>query len=213
MVVASLVLLTCLLKHTWTDPQQGRPSTKTDELVVARPTICNLIGHDLCSNGTKRVKQVTRPPGSPSLSTVYSNIATTHELTLSQSIINEMHECSIEMGVSINSLVKNQPQMEAIANKAANFLSALWEVIPHPNQYLSHTKSPCWHSNITADKGTAQFIIKNLAEHGIYSHKFPKLEANNIIATDNLSKNIQCFEFKKSFGTFLSALLFYSRFS
>ncbi len=148
MVVASLVL-TCLLKHTWTDPQQGRHFTKTS--VVARPT--KLTGL---------------------LNTVYSN-ATTHELTLSQSIINEMHECSIEMGVS-----QNQPQMEAIANKAATFLSALWEVIPYPNQYLSHTKSPCWYSNITADKDTAQFIIKNLGEYGMYAKTFPKAKIPEI---------------------------------
>ncbi len=38
---------------------------------------------------------------------------------ISQTIINEMQDCSIEMGISIVTLVENHSQMEAIATKAA----------------------------------------------------------------------------------------------
>ncbi len=155
MVVASVVLLTCLLKHTWADRQQSRPeisfsNIKTDEFVSARPTEWTGLLNAVTSNNT-------------------TNDLTT--IMISQTIINEMQDCSIEMGVSIVTLVENHSQMEAIATKAATFLSALYEVIPYHNEYLSHTKSPCWHSNLTTGKDMAQFITKNL---GQYTNTIPK---------------------------------------
>ncbi len=163
LAVGSILLMSyCWLTQTqysWTFRQKERSShdnfSINEEFTTERPTM----SPTFLSNENKNVSE--------SLS---------KQTLLSQDIMNEMQECSVNMGVSIETL-KNKAKLGSIANKAAIFLLAFWEVIPQPSEYLKHTKNPCWYSNITVDKASAQDISNSLGQYRnlISKAKIPQL--------------------------------------
>lgn len=89
--------------------------------------------------------------------------------TLEESILKDMHRCSLAMGVSQSVLEENHDKVRQIARKASTFLSSFWEVVP--KDYLLKLNNPCWYSNLTVPKDVARMLESNL---GQYQNSLPK---------------------------------------
>ena len=80
-------------------------------------------------------------------------------LTLQESVQEDMMRCSLSLGVSEQAIKRANNDTALISRKVAEFLQAIWSMIPKPGKFLASYKSPCWHSNIDA-----------FSHHGALSH-------------------------------------------
>ena len=69
-------------------------------------------------------------------------------LTLQESVQEDMMRCSLSLGVSEQAIERANNDTAIISQKVAEFLQAIWSMIPKPGKFLASYKSPCWHSNI-----------------------------------------------------------------
>ena len=63
------------------------------------------------------------------------------------SLVEDMMQCSLAMGMSRKELRRNMANLTAVATKAEVFLTALQSIIP--SNFSQDMKNPCWHSNLT----------------------------------------------------------------
>ena len=76
-----------------------------------------------------------------------------HSLTgrvgpLVTTLLKQMRECTLAMGLSQHILLHNEETMHSLATNLSLYLSALNSIIPHQNQFSSLYRSPCWLSPI-----------------------------------------------------------------
>ena len=130
-----------------------------------------------------------------------------------------MRECSLAMGVSQESLVRNDAAINIIATNISVFLNALSAIIPQ--QFSSKYRSPCWKSPIVLSEQlqnelgwfrvkrwahTPKFCLKPLIEHLYQSILVPALQSK--------TESLMCLPafflagFPKCGTTTLSSILF-----
>ena len=64
-----------------------------------------------------------------------------------QSLVEEMMQCSLAMGMSRKELRRNMLNLTTVATKAQVFLTVLQSIIPA--NFSQDMKNPCWYSNLT----------------------------------------------------------------
>ena len=95
-----------------------------------------------------------------------STAATTGlNLSLEEGLFRDMQKCSYNLGVPTKVLRREQDKLLRIANKAAIFLSAFWEVVPRPSGYLPGVRNPCWYSNLTIDRDDRTMLVTRLFQY------------------------------------------------
>ena len=64
-----------------------------------------------------------------------------------QSLVEDMKQCSLAMGMSRKELRRNMLNVTTVANKAQVFLTVLQSIIPA--NFSQDMKNPCWYSSFT----------------------------------------------------------------
>ncbi len=79
-----------------------------------------------------------------------------------QSLVEDMMQCSLAMGMSKKELRMNMANLTAVATKAEVFLTVLQSIIPA--NFSQDIKNPCWYSNLTM--GTSLRAALLFGSHG-----------------------------------------------
>ena len=61
-------------------------------------------------------------------------------------LLNQMRECSLEIGVSQDRLMNNEAAINNLATNLSHYLTALSSIIPQ--KFSSTYRSPCWETPI-----------------------------------------------------------------
>ena len=75
-----------------------------------------------------------------------------------------MERCSQAMGISAQSLHKQQMDIKSIVKNANTFLDAIWSVVPRHN-FSSDFKNPCWYSNEAISESEKQVLFNNVGQY------------------------------------------------
>ena len=79
-----------------------------------------------------------------------------------RSLVEDMMQCTLEMGMSRKELRKNMMNLTTVATKAQIFLTVLQSIIPA--NFSQDMKNPCWHSNLTLNTSLRAALLFGL--HG-----------------------------------------------
>ncbi len=78
-----------------------------------------------------------------------------------QSLVEDMMQCSLAMGMSKKELRMNMVNLTAVATKAEVFLTALQSIIPA--NFSQDMKNPCWYSNLTMGTSLQGALLHDLS--------------------------------------------------
>ena len=102
-----------------------------------------------------------------------------------KTLIAEMKQCSMAMGMTADELRMNMPDLTVVASKVQRFLDVFHLVIP--SKYLQDTKNPCWHSNLTVGSGLRTALL-----HGSFAPKRLFKFVTGLLHMSASSSNLYC---------------------